>query len=72
MLVLLFYKCVMVEPFPQLTWVSASLVDTIGQDKLYYGGRERAVTYLPLSHIAGTVPTQDIINNNVTITFVFR
>ena len=42
---------------PQLTWVSSSLIDTVGKGKLEYGGRERAVTYLPLSHIAGTVQT---------------
>lgn len=41
--------------FPQLTWQAGALVDTIGKDKLLPGGRERAVTYLPLSHIAGAV-----------------
>lgn len=52
---------------PQLTWVSSSLIDTVGKDKLEYGGKEKAVTYLPLSHIAGTVQTQSIIHQKDNI-----
>ena len=42
----------------QLTWVSSSLTDLVGKDNLEYGGWERAVTYLPLTVIAGMVQIQ--------------
>ncbi|XP_065884225.1 long-chain-fatty-acid--CoA ligase ACSBG2-like [Dysidea avara] len=37
-----------------LTWVTEALLDTLGRDQWKFG-RERVVSYLPLSHIAGTV-----------------
>ena len=42
---------------PQFTWVSSSLIDTVVKDQLQNGGHEKAVSYLPLSHIAGMVQT---------------
>ncbi|XP_065884226.1 long-chain-fatty-acid--CoA ligase ACSBG2-like [Dysidea avara] len=37
-----------------LTWVAEAVLDTFGRDQWQFG-HERVVSYLPLSHIAGTV-----------------
>ena len=58
MLVISYYDtyCIIICVNLQLTWVSMALFDTLGNDKWNYGN-ERLVSYLPLSHIAGTVRT---------------
>jgi len=51
---LLFLLGKLVYNVSQLTWVTESLRSALGKDQWQFG-RDRIVSYLPLSHIAATV-----------------